>query len=129
QENASYIELSDAVLQWQLGDGWSDSGNGFRWIGPHATAHLSCPAGARDFVVTTFAPDVYLASIHDGHLEIRVDGKAIGTVPLNDSEVKTYRFAASCVKGEVELDVAPSLKDPGGSAKLYGAPIIAFGFK
>ncbi len=129
QGDASYIDFNDAVPLWQLGEGWIDSGNGFRWIAPRATARLNCPADAREFAVTTFAPDIYLASVRDGRMGIRVDGKTIGDIALNNTDVKTYRFAAACSKGEVEFNVAPPLKDPGGSAKLLGGPIVAFGFR
>jgi hypothetical protein len=126
--DASYVSFSDDVPVWQLGEGWIDPGINFRWIGPRATARLGCPAKTEAFEVKLFTPDVYLNVIRDGKLEIRIDNKTIGAVALNNTEVATYRFPSSC-GALVEFDVAPALKDPGGSPKLYGSPIMAFGFK
>ncbi len=131
QPDAFYITLNETAPLWQLEEGWIDPGLNFRWIAPRATARLNFPAGATSFEVMTFAPDVYLASVHGGRMDVRLGGKTIGTVMLDNPEAKTYRFA---IQGggrsvRVEFEVSPPLKDPAGSAKLYGAPIMAFGFK
>jgi hypothetical protein len=129
--DVAYITLNDAAPLWQLGDGWIDPNPYFRWIAPHATARLNCPADARIFEVQTFAPEVYLNSVHQGRLTVAIGHETIGIVPLDNPDPKQYDFPASCSSNEVELefDVTPALKDPGGSEKLYGAPIISFGFK
>lgn len=127
----AYVRLSEIAPIWQLGEGWIDSGAGYRWIAPHASARLYRPPGAKIFDVVVFVPEVYLRELHEGRLTVSLNRQPIGVATLDKPNPTTFHFhlaAAPSATVEVEFDVAPALKDPNGSPKFYGAPIAAFGF-
>ena len=127
----SYIHLTAVAPIWQLGEGWIDYGNGFHWIGPHAVARLLRPPNARTFEVVVYVPQIYIDGVGRGQLNITVDRTLVGQGILDKPAPTTFRFdvpEGPAGPVEVQFDVSPPLKDPGGSSKLYGAPIAAFGF-
>lgn len=130
--DVSYIRLSLITPLWQLGEGWIGSDPNFRWIGPHATARLLRPAVARTFEVVIYPPDVYINQLHQGHLEVSLDHRLIGSGVFDKPTPTTFHFhLPPGPEGpvEVEFKVSPPLKDPAGSSVYYGTPIAAFGFR
>ena len=114
-----------------LGDGWIDEGYRFRWIEPRATARLAALPGAKTFELVVNVAPLYIEQLHEGRIEVSLNHRHVGTALMREAVPATYHFPAPenvTSPVEVEFEVAPPLKDPGGSPKLYGAPIAAFGF-
>jgi len=127
-----YLRLDRTTPLWQLGEGWMEANAAFRWMSPHAVARLSRPVDARVLEISIYVPELYTNAVHDGRLVVSLNRAPIGSVALDKADTITLRFATPRTLPDpvqVELDVAPPLKDPGGSPKLYGIPIVAFGFK
>lgn len=126
-----YVRLKQPAPLWQLGDGWIDYDRNFRWIGPHATARLSVLPDAKNFELIVYVPGIYIERLHEGRIEVSLNQQHVGTAWMREAVPSTYRFpvpANLTNPVEVEFSVDPPLKDPNGSATLYGAPIAAFGF-
>jgi hypothetical protein len=132
QSDVAYIRMDRTAPLWQLGEGWLDINETFRWIGPHATARLNRPMDAKTFEVITYVPGVYLDAVHKGSIAVGLDHVPIGKGALDKDGQAAFRFAIPPGKAgpvDVEFDVAPAMKDPAGGTKVYGIPMIAFGFK
>jgi len=129
--DVSYILLSPLAPRWQFGEGWIGEDQNFRWTEAHATARLLYPSSARKFEVVFWVRQIYLDSTHKGRLQIAFDHRPVGTAALDKADLNTFRFDVPPGMDhpvEVEFDVSPALKDPGGSSIYYGAAISAFGF-
>lgn len=126
-----YVRLNSTSPLWQLGDGWIDGGGTARWIGAHATARLAAMPGATSFELVVHVAPVYIERLHEGRIEVSLNHQHVGTAWMREAGATTYHFpvpAGLASPVEVEFDVNPPLKDPNGSATVYGAPIAGFGF-
>jgi hypothetical protein len=132
EHDVSYLCLNRTAPLWQLAEGWIDIDYSYRWIAPHAAAQLSRPLDAQTLELAIGVPQLYLDAVHGGRITVSLNHAPIGTAALDNAGPATLHFAIpSGPPGpiEVEFDVAPPLKDPGRSQRLYGIPIVAFGFK
>ncbi len=129
--DVSYVHPGHLGPLWQLESGWIEDGGKFRWTAPRATARLATLPGAREFELVVNVAPLYIRELHEGTIDVSLNHLHIGTAVMREAKPTTYRFP---VPGdlkdpvEVEFTVSPPLPDPNGSAKLYGAPIAAFGF-
>jgi hypothetical protein len=131
EPDVAYVLLSPIAPRWQLGEGWIGDDVNFRWTGPSATARLLYPASAHRFEVVVWVMQVYLDTVHQGRLGIAFDHRSIGSAVLDTPALNTFRFDVPPGRDgpvEIEFDVSPPLKDPGGSPIYYGAAISSFGF-
>jgi hypothetical protein len=129
--DVAYVRSNHAAPLWQLGDGWIDEGYRFRWIEPHATARLATLPAAKSFELVVNVAPIYIEQLHEGRIEVSLNHRHVGFALMREAVQTTYRFPVPedlTSPVEVEFQVAPPLKDPAGSTKLYGAPIAAFGF-
>jgi hypothetical protein len=129
--DAPYVLSQHIAPLWQLGDGWIEDGNTFRWIAPHATARLATLPGATQFQLKVIVAPAYIHALGEGFIQVSLNHEHIGTATMQHAGPITYHFSVSAgLKDpvEVEFDVSPPLKDPNGSTMLYGAGIAAFGF-
>jgi hypothetical protein len=129
--DVSYMRLSPVAPLWQMGKGWIGNDAVFRWMSPHATARLFRPARAHGFEVVVYVPSIYIDQLHQGRLDVSLNGKLAGSGTLDKPIPTTFRFnLPPAPEGPVEVDfnVSPPLKDPSGGPLVYGAPIAAFGF-
>ncbi len=129
--DVSYVHPGHLGPLWQLESGWIEDGGKFRWTAPRATARLATLPGAREFELVVNVAPLYIREMHEGNIDVSLNHQHIGTAVMREAKPTTYRFPAPAgLKDpvEVEFTVSPPLPDPNGSAKLYGAPIAAFGF-
>lgn len=125
-----YLSMERQTPLWQLGEGWFQRAEGFRWSRPDPSARLYRPEGSRLFeVVLNLGPD-FMAEAKSVKLQLLLDGQEAGDHEFRSPGIITHRFDLSpaqpgTVKVEFRIgEFHPSNGDP----RVLGAPFVAFGF-
>ena len=128
--DAPYLEMDRRTPIWQLGEGWFQLENSYRWTKPVAVARLRRPAAARRFSLTlNVSPD----QVRDaGGAEIRVTvgedslpGRRFGKAGFQTAFWDLPPRPAETVRVRLEsTPYHPSNQDP----RTLGAAVVAFGF-
>ncbi len=125
------IDMADGNIAWLFGDGWFPLTQGYRWMGPQATARLSRPADAREFVVRINFGPIQFKDQGRVELEVLLNGQSLGTREYKEQgwHVRSWSLPPSA-PGPVEVTLRslrpyhPSNGDP----RTLGAAVVLFGF-
>jgi hypothetical protein len=129
--DASYIDVTAATPVWQLDQHWWDPDNGFRWIGPSASARLDRPAAASQFELHALINTTRLDKV--GPTTVRV---SIGDRPLEPRRLTTPGWQTltwplppgQAGATSVLIQTEPPFK-PEGDPRTLGIAVGAFGFR
>jgi hypothetical protein len=129
-EDATYISMNEVTPVWQLGDGWFDLEDGFRWTAPRATASLYRAPRATQFeAVLNIGPRLLQAAGHSD-FRVRLNGTPIGSVRLAEPGIRIVRWPLQPGPPgtvEVEFQSAPAYRSE-SDPRTLGAAIMSFGF-
>jgi hypothetical protein len=125
---AQRIDVGHPVFADQLGVGWYDADNGFRWMGQKATVRLGLPESGRGTVVIEgYCPDTQLTQ-----------GAVVATLLVADKVISSKEIASvggfrmeaplphldkNLTEVEIEIGVNRTIRPPGDGRELG----LAFG--
>ena len=128
----SYLTMDGATPVWQLGEGWFQLEQGYRWMDARSQATLSRPAGAKWFeVIVIVGPEqsrqrgaaatrVFLDGVPAGEARFDREGRHAWSAPIEVRPPGTV---------SVEFRVPEELTLPRRDGGRLGAAIAAFGFR
>lgn len=126
EPDAGYLEMTQGLRVWQLGEGWFPMEGGFRWMGQQAWARLRRPEEAVAFEVKANAGP------QRGGLEIIIDGVSQGVEWWEEDGWFTRRWqlapGGSAGVVQVELRATRTFKPSETDTRDLGMAIAAFGF-
>lgn len=132
-EDAAWIAMTRLTPVWQLGPGWYQQENNYRWSQPHAEARVRWPEGAKEFAVTANIGPDYIREIGRVRLAVRLNGVAIGEHEFDHNGWITVAFPLGGVArtevADVVFRVDPAFQPRNGDPRPLGIPVGAFGFK
>src|SRR5262249_1755423 len=88
-----FLTLDRPAPPWQLGEGWYGQEGGFRWIGPHASAHLERPDAAHSFELVVNVSPEQIRQTGPISVALSLNGIQIGKRRLTASGIQTLRWA------------------------------------
>lgn len=127
-----YIKIDHNTPLWQLGTGWYGLEWSYRWIGPHATARLMRPAGARTFELNALVGPDLIAALRQTTVRVSIDGREIRRRVFTNHGWQRVTFDAGAGgAGPVEVAFDVDLPfDPNHDGRhLLGIAIGGFGFQ
>jgi len=128
--DVSYLAMNPGTPVWQLGDGWYDLEDTYRWLRPGATARLWRPVGARRFEVRVNIGQEQMQSVGVQEVTVTLDGTKLEPRRFPRLAWQTERWdVAPAPEGEVEVkfEVRPSFR-PGNETRVLGLAVGGFGF-
>ncbi|MBN9658519.1 MAG: hypothetical protein J0H49_10100 [Acidobacteria bacterium] len=131
QADPAQIVMATGNPVWLLGDGWYPLENGFRWIKPTATAHLTHPAAAKEFFVRINLGPVQFKDQGRVELELFLDGRSQGTRVYDQVAWLERRWPVpSDLPATVEVTIRSvnPYNPTNGDPRTLGAAIAGFGF-
>jgi hypothetical protein len=129
--DASYIDATDRTPVWQLDRDWWGPDNGFRWIGPVATARLDRPAAASRFELRAIVSSTRLDKAGPTTVRISIGGRALEPRRLAAPGWQTLTWAlpdGPAGATSVVIRTDPPFK-PEGDRRILGIGVGAFGFR
>lgn len=130
--DAAYVEMTRLTPVWQLGAGWYQRENNFRWTMPKARATVRRPENANEFQVTVNVGPDYIKAIGKVTLAVKVAGNDLGSRTFTQNGWITEKFAippGPAGNVDVEFAVDPPFRPANGDPRPLGLPIGAFGFR
>lgn len=127
---AGYLSMRENHLAGQLGEGWYQLENGWRWSAPRATAILNRPASADSFQIVVNANAAHLRAVGRMQITVLTAGLSLGERPIEQARWQTVRWDLPPGKPGpvlVELQSSPEFRPPGDPRGL-GASVAEFGF-
>jgi hypothetical protein len=127
-----YVDRGRRAPPWQLGDGWFEPENGFRWTGPHAGARISSPRNTAAFELVVNISTRQLQETGPARVALKLDGIDIGSRQVTQSGVQTLRWpvrAKDAGTVAVDLAVTPEYRPSNGDPRRLGLAVVAFGFR
>jgi hypothetical protein len=127
-----YIKIDHNTPLWQLGIGWYGLEWSYRWIGPHATARLMRPAGARRFELDALIGPDLIAALGETTIRVSIDGQQIGAHVFKDHGWQTVTFdtaAGPAGPVEVAFNVTPPFDPNRDGRHVLGIAVGGFGFE
>jgi hypothetical protein len=132
-EDAAWIEMTRLTPVWQLGPGWYQQENNYRWSQPRASARVRWPEGAREFAVTVNIGPDYIREIGRVRLKVLLNGREVGEREFNQNGWFTVPFPVAeldkTATADVEFVVDPVFHPRNGDPRPLGIPVGAFGFR
>ncbi|MGC4052261.1 MAG: hypothetical protein QM757_23250 [Paludibaculum sp.] len=131
QPDPSQIVMATGNPVWLLGDGWFPLENGFRWIKPAATAHLTRLPAAKEFFVRINLGPVQFQDQGKVELELFLDGRSQGSRVYDQVAWLERRWPVpSDLPPTVEVTIRSvnPYKPSNGDPRVLGAAIAGFGF-
>jgi hypothetical protein len=127
-----YLAVGRPAPPWQLGEGWYEPENGFRWTGPQAAARLAWPRETAAFELVVNVPPRQLQETGPARVALRLNGIDIGSRQVTQSGLQTLRWPVRReVPGTaaVDLAVTPEYRPANGDPRRLGLAVVAFGFR
>jgi hypothetical protein len=128
----SYLAMDGATPLWQLGEGWFQLEQGYRWMDAWAEATLARPAGAKWFELVVNAGPEQMRQRGAVQVRVFVGGSPAGMVRFEREGRQSRRLAlAEQPPGtvRVEFRVPDELTLPRREGGRLGAASAAFGFR
>ncbi len=130
EQPVPYLNMTHPMPLWQLGEGWYQTDDGFRWSKPHGAATLLRPSNAEYFEMNINASEAYLQAVKLARLRVRVEGAEIGVIEVTTpywqrQRLKISRGREAIVR--VDFDVEPSFQSS-RDGRVLGVPLGGFGF-
>ena len=115
---------------WQLGDGWYQRVNFYRWTKPEARATLRRPEGASKLEVSVNIGAIHIRDLPKVQLEVFLDGASICVQDFTTAGWQKRAYALKPAPAErvnVGFRTTPAYH-PQGDPRVLGIPIGGFGF-
>jgi hypothetical protein len=131
EHDASHVTIGRASPIWQLGEGWFQLENRYRWIGPRATARLYRPPEARRFELGVNVGEKLIQDVGRTEVTVLADGQEICRQVFDQpGPAKTYGVLKPAPAGVVTIEfrVQPGYRPTATDPRVLGVAITSFGF-